>query len=128
MNPSLMLCHLEPLRHCSLGFGFSLELGAWNLKLRHFLLSLALVIPSIAIAAPALTPIALRCEYLDSPLGLDQPHPRLTWRVESPERGQKQTAYRILVASDEGGLKRERGDLWDSGKVTTDETVNIVYT
>src|SRR5215475_13583961 len=40
----------------------------------------------------SLTPVSLRCEYLFSPLGLDEPHPRFTWRVESSERGEKQTA------------------------------------
>src|SRR5436309_11780234 len=91
------------------------------------LLALALTLTSIAQGAPGLTPVALRCEYLESPLGLDEPHPRLTWRIESPERGQKQIAYHILVASDEKALKQDRGDLWDSGKVASDETVNIVY-
>jgi alpha-L-rhamnosidase len=73
-------------------------------------------------------PVALRCEYLENPLGLDEPRPRLTWRVESAERGQKQTAYQVLVASDEKTLKADRGDLWDSGKVASDQTVNVVYT
>src|SRR5438445_3543889 len=48
----------------------------------------------------SLSPVELRCEYLQSPLGLDEPHPRLTWRVESSERGEKQTGYEILVASE----------------------------
>ncbi len=62
------------------------------------LLALALAVTSVADAASTLAPVAPRCEYLESPLGIDEPHPRLTWRVESPERGQKQTAYRILAA------------------------------
>jgi alpha-L-rhamnosidase len=47
--------------------------------------------------------------------------------VESDERGQKQTAYRILVASDEKTLEAEEGDLWNSGRVESDQTVNISY-
>src|SRR5690349_19810236 len=74
-----------------------------------------------------LNPVAPRCEYLDSPRGIDELHPRLSWRVESSQRGQKQSAYQILVASDEKSLKQERGDLWDSGKIASDQTVNIVY-
>lgn len=35
----------------------------------------------------------LRCEYRDRPLGIDHPAPRLSWTLESPVRGQKQTAY-----------------------------------
>ncbi|MCO5053696.1 MAG: glycoside hydrolase family 78 protein [Verrucomicrobiae bacterium] len=74
-----------------------------------------------------LAPVALRCEYRDNPLGIDETQPRLTWRVESNERGAKQTAYRILVASNAGQLNQNQGDLWDSGKMTSAETVNIVY-
>ncbi len=82
-------------------------------------------------AQPALAatfePVGLRCEYRVAPLGLDETQPRLTWRIESAERGQKQTAYQILVASSVGLLKMGSGDLWDSGKVPGDQTVNIVY-
>ncbi|HWH68380.1 MAG TPA: family 78 glycoside hydrolase catalytic domain, partial [Candidatus Sulfotelmatobacter sp.] len=74
-----------------------------------------------------LAPAQLRCEYRVNPLGIDETQPRLTWLVESSERGQRQTAYQILVASDEKTLKADRGDLWDSGKVISGETVNIVY-
>src|SRR6266850_3989593 len=73
----------------------------------------------------SLTAVDLRCEYLQSPLGLDEPHPRLTWRVESSERREKQTAYQIAVAS--GPSKLDSPDLWDSGKVSSSQTVNIVY-
>jgi hypothetical protein len=42
-------------------------------------------------------------------------------------RGIRQTAYRIVVASSEGLLKKDQGDLWDSGRVTSDESVNVAY-
>src|SRR5712672_3548859 len=73
----------------------------------------------------SLAPVFLRCEYLQSPLGLDETHPRLTWRVEASERGEKQTAYRIVVASDSSKLNSP--DLWDSGKVSSSQTVNVIY-
>jgi len=41
----------------------------------------------------------LRCEYLTNPLGIDVAKPRLSWVMESGERGQRQTAYQVLVAS-----------------------------
>jgi alpha-L-rhamnosidase len=49
----------------------------------------------------------LRCERLVAPLGLDTPHPRLTWRLE-PDEGETdvvQTAYEVEV-----------GD-WTTGRV-----------
>jgi alpha-L-rhamnosidase len=71
-----------------------------------------------------------RCEYLSNPLGLDVSNPRLSWRLEarnSRARGQRQTAYDILVSSDEQLLEHGKGDLWDSGLVNSDESVNIPY-
>ena len=70
----------------------------------------------------------LRCEYLDNPLGIDEARPRLSWLIEDDpsDRGRRQTAYRILVASDPSRLKKQT-DLWDSGKIASDQTVNIAY-
>jgi len=69
----------------------------------------------------------LRCEYLVNPLGIGERRPRLSWTLESSQRGQKQTAYRILVSSDEANLAEDRGDLWDTGKVPGDRTNQVVY-
>src|SRR3974390_2181685 len=80
-----------------------------------------------AAALASLSPRRLQCEYLDNPLGIDSTVPRLSWVVVSPHRAQKQTAYQILVASSEAELKADRGDLWDTGKVTTDQTLQVAY-
>ncbi len=68
-----------------------------------------------------------RCEYLSDPLGIDAAAPRLSWIVQSHERGQKQTAYRVLAASTPKMLATDQGDLWDSGKVDSDRTLNVQY-
>jgi hypothetical protein len=72
-------------------------------------------------------PIRLECEARSNPLGIDAAQPRLSWVLESAEKGQRQTAYRILVASQPGLLQAGQADLWDSGEVTSDETLNIPY-
>lgn len=69
----------------------------------------------------------MRCEYLVNPLGLDTPQPRLSWALESPERGQLQTAYRILVAATSEKLAAGEAGLWDSGRVEDAETAHIRY-
>ncbi len=74
-----------------------------------------------------LDPVDLRCEYAVNPLGVDVAQPRLSWRVEGRDRGERQTAYRLLVSSTADELARDRGDLWDSGKVSSDETLFIPY-
>jgi hypothetical protein len=75
----------------------------------------------------ALSPSHLRCEYSVNPMGIDAPHPRLSWTLESKERGQRQSAYQILVASSPDFLIKDNGDLWDTGKVVSDESTHIHY-
>jgi alpha-L-rhamnosidase len=69
----------------------------------------------------------LRCEYLANPLGIDVVQPRLSWKLDSQWRGQKQTAYQVLVASDQKLLTEGKADLWDSGKVASDQSIHVVY-
>jgi len=75
----------------------------------------------------AVSPTHLRCEYHVNPLGIDVLQPRLSWQLESDERDQQQKAYRILVASSPEKLEKNEGDLWDSGDVRSDESIQIVY-
>jgi len=74
-----------------------------------------------------LNPEYLRCEYLVNPLGIDVTKPRLSWIVKSSSHRQKQTAYRIIVSSSSGKLKKNQGDVWDTKKVSGDETVCHIY-
>ncbi|MBI1334512.1 MAG: Bacterial alpha-L-rhamnosidase [Armatimonadetes bacterium] len=69
----------------------------------------------------------LRCEYQTSPSLVDVARPRLAWQLQSAERGLRQTAYQILVASSAEALKKGKGDLWDSGKVKSDESIQVPY-
>lgn len=79
-------------------------------------------VPFLAIALVCLAPIAqaadapispreLRCEYRVDPLGVDVQEPRLSWIVQSAQRGQKQTAYQILVASSSTNLQTGQGQV-----------------
>ena len=71
--------------------------------------------------------VRLKCEYRDNPVGIDVLRPRLFWQLHSSRRGERQTAYRILVASDRSLLAQGKADLWDSGRVLSDQTVQIEY-
>ena len=73
--------------------------------------------------------IDLRCEYRINPLGIDNTSPRLSWKLkqDNPVRGQKQTAYQVLVASNLENLENNIGDFWDSGKVESNQSVNNTY-
>ncbi|MGH7992528.1 MAG: hypothetical protein ACREDQ_03355, partial [Limisphaerales bacterium] len=69
----------------------------------------------------------LRCEYLVAPLGIDERAPRLSWAIESNRRGARQAAWHIRIASTAEKLARGECDLWDSGRVESNQTTHIVY-
>jgi alpha-L-rhamnosidase len=69
----------------------------------------------------------LRCEYLVNPTGIDVTAPRLSWILASGRRGCVQNAYQVLVASSAETLEANKGDLWNSGKVKSDQSNQIVY-
>ncbi len=71
--------------------------------------------------------LQLRCEYLVNPLGIEALQPRLSWVLESAQRGERQTAYQILAAGDAQTLADGRGDLWDSGRVESSDSVHVIY-
>lgn len=69
----------------------------------------------------------LRCERRRDPIAVDTLAPRLSWVLVSDQRGRRQSAYRVLVAGSRETLAQDSGDLWDSGKVASSETLNVTY-
>ena len=74
-----------------------------------------------------LTLSELRCEYQQDPVGVDNLHPQLGWQLESPDLGIRQVAYQVLVARTPALLDSDQGDLWDSGKVKSSDSVHVFY-
>ncbi|MBT4758578.1 MAG: hypothetical protein HOO08_09335, partial [Opitutae bacterium] len=96
---------------------------------------IAIVVGMFALASvhicggTSLSPASLRSEYHVNPVGMDVTQPRLSWTIvaEADGRGARQTAYRVLVASSLEQLAANRGDLWDTKKVNSDQTNQLVY-
>jgi len=89
---------------------------------------IALCLAALACSvSAALTPTDLRCDYAVNPPGVDSPNPRLFWKLTDGRQGAKQSAYEILAASSEKNLAHDNGDLWASGKIISDETIQIPY-
>ncbi|MEI6677667.1 MAG: family 78 glycoside hydrolase catalytic domain [Mariniphaga sp.] len=59
----------------------------------------------------------LRCEYLMNPIGIDSPHPRLTWYMTDDKRDAGQSAYEIVVGTDSLKVNAGSGDKWMTGKI-----------
>ena len=98
------------------------------MKKLAFLSFLLFVLPILVQAQ--LRVCSLRVEHCVNPSVVDVAQPRLSW-VNEPKnervKGQRQTAYRIVVASSEEGLRKGHYDLWDSGRVPSDISVLVPY-
>ncbi len=90
-----------------------------------FIVLMLAVSPSPAQASSSVD--RLRCEDRVNPLGIDLRAPRLSWIMLSGQRGARQSAYRILVASTSTLLAKDHGDLWDSGRVQSDQSNQLEY-
>ena len=92
--------------------------------------AVTLAFTSLASVAQAVTPVSLKCEQRQNPLGVDVMAPRLSWNL-SPgsrrERGLRQSAYEVLVASSPSLLARNQGDLWSVGRVPASQSLALRY-
>ncbi|ULT54946.1 hypothetical protein L1999_17600 [Neobacillus drentensis] len=83
---------------------------------------------SVAAQAINETKVAdLRVEYRNNPIGIDLQKPRFSWEMLSNLRGQKQTAYQLLVATSPNKLTPDSVDIWNSGKVNSGESNAVEY-
>lgn len=78
-------------------------------------------------AAQRLRITALQVDYLQHPIGLDNPHPRFSWKLESQQRGTMQQSYELRVATNIRELQAGRNLVWESGKIRNDASVQISY-
>lgn len=72
-------------------------------------------------------PAELACESLIQPMGVDAERPNLSWKLHDPREGARQTAYRILVARQPHLLDIDKPDVWDSGRVNSDQSAGVAY-
>ncbi|MRI02405.1 Bacterial alpha-L-rhamnosidase [Kriegella sp. EG-1] len=66
-------------------------------------------------------------EYKTNPIGIDVLKPRLSWQLNSDERNVIQTAYEIRVADSKVNLQEGKNLIWTSGKIESDQSVNVIY-
>lgn len=67
------------------------------------------------------------CEYRNNPIGIDVNNPSLIWKLESTQHNVMQTAYQILVSSNAVNLSKNIGDVWDSKKVASAQSIHVKY-
>jgi hypothetical protein len=90
---------------------------------------LIILLGLLALCIKAQTPVKLRCEWQNEPIAIQTQTPRFSWILSSSDnkRGIRQTAYRVIVSSSRQPIGKRLGDLWDSGKIDSSETLQITY-
>jgi len=68
-----------------------------------------------------------RVQCLEHPLGVEDAHPRFSWRLAAEGRGVRQHSYRIRVAASAARLREGGADLWDSGVVVSRRSFDVAY-
>ncbi len=79
-----------------------------------------LMLAPIGAKAQKCVPVGLQCEHLENPLGIGNLNPRLSWKLDDGRSRAKQTAYRIVVGMDSLEVVKDKGDIWDTGRVESD--------
>ena len=72
----------------------------------------------------------LRVEYRENPTTVDALHPRFSWvneALDEQQRGLRQSAYQIGVASTREGAQAGDYDVWDSGKQPSNQSHLVSY-
>src|SRR5215469_917210 len=105
--------------------GASRRLQGWQVPFGMF--GMAALLATGSAQAQGNGPVKLQCESLSNPLGMDTPQPTLSWQLRDSHPGARQTAFEVQVASSEKQLADGKADVWDSGRVESDESRNVVY-
>jgi len=82
---------------------------------------LIVLVPFCASAKP-LAPVGLLVNGVNDPLAIDRDATRFTWMSKDTGRGERQTAYQIVVFA-----KPASTVIWDSGKVDSDQSASVEY-
>ena len=77
--------------------------------------------------AAAASPVHLRTEHLTNPIGIDAPRPQFAWQSDATTPNWIQSAYQLLIASSEKNLSGTQADVWDSGRIDSSDSINILY-
>ncbi|HUR12846.1 MAG TPA: family 78 glycoside hydrolase catalytic domain [Flavitalea sp.] len=93
---------------------------------KYSLLFVSFLLSSLFVSAQVKV-VNLLCENKPDPIGIDELKPRLSWQLEGPGKNISQTAYEVRVAVRSEDLTRGNQLTWSSGKIPTDQSVQISY-
>jgi hypothetical protein len=97
------------------------------MKLKCLYIFSIFLLLATALQAQTLKVTNLLCEYQNNPIGVEALKPKFNWQLLSKQNNVVQTAYRVMVATDSVKLKANQGSIWDSGKISSNQSIQITY-
>lgn len=91
------------------------------------ILLLLLVIPVYSRMSVGFGVYEITCEQKINPSGIDCASPRFGWKISSQYRGFRQSAYHVMVADSEESLASGKGNVWDSGKCFSSNSILVPF-
>jgi alpha-L-rhamnosidase len=95
----------------------------WMRVSRVLTLAMAGVCATQLMAAP----VHLQVDSRVHPIGLGATAPVLSWQSDATTQNWKQSAYQIYVAGSAEALGRGNADIWNSGRIASSDSVNVLY-
>jgi alpha-L-rhamnosidase len=97
------------------------------MKKRLLLIAFAFVMMNAKVSAVSFSLYDLTCEQEENPIGIDAIIPHFSWKINSIERNFKQSAYQIIVSSSRNILNEGKGNIWDSGKIKSSQSILVPF-
>ena len=94
-----------------------------SMKSMSLLLSGVILFSFNLAANPSVVPVALKCEYLVNPIGIDSPAPRFTWQLSDARMGARQTGFQLFVGTDSSGVAQGNGNYWNFEDTAGDKSL-----
>ena len=96
--------------------------------MRYLIVGLLLcTISSFSYSKANLSLYDLTVDDRKNPIGVDNPKPRFTWKIQSTNRSVSQIQYELRVALRENDVKKGKNLIWHSGTVNTEQSLYIRY-
>lgn len=67
------------------------------------------------------------CNHCPAPQVVNTLNPLFGWQMYSKKNGAKQTGFQILVSTTIEKISNDEGDIWDTGKIMSDNSQNIPF-
>lgn len=95
--------------------------------MRNYFTLMCLVIFTLPLISQNIKVEQILVENQENPMGIDTDQPQFSWKLVSEERNIKQSAYEIQVSKNKEELKSGEELIWETGKVSSNQSVYISY-